>query len=105
MANGDDRRADNRGRAGWADGAARALATLALILAIVALIWAWRADLRAGDALNEARNGAGDQQGIERLDPTQNGETIPDFEAPDFNLNGNDGDEGGNGAGNDNQQQ
>jgi hypothetical protein len=90
----DDRRVDDRRGVNWSDGVARTLATLALILAIVALVWAMRADLRAGDALNEARNGAGTQQGIERLDPTQNGENLPDADAPniefpDMNNNNN----------------
>lgn len=40
---------------GWADKAARTLATLALILSLIALFWAIKADNRAGDALDRAR--------------------------------------------------
>jgi hypothetical protein len=78
-----DDRVDNRGRANWSDGLARGLATLALLVALLALGWAMRADLRAGDALNEARNGGGTQEGIERIDPTSNGENIPDVNIRD----------------------
>lgn len=41
---------DDRG-----DGVAKTLATLALILSLIALFWAIKADNRAGDALERAR--------------------------------------------------
>lgn len=40
---------------GRSDNAAKTLATLALIAALIALFWAIKADNRAGDALERAR--------------------------------------------------
>ncbi|MBX6334518.1 hypothetical protein IRY61_04240 [Candidatus Saccharibacteria bacterium] len=42
-------------RNGRGDGVAKTLATLALILSLIALFWAIKADNRAGDALERAR--------------------------------------------------
>lgn len=47
--------ADDDGRSRKSDGLARALATIALILSLIALFWAMKADNRAGDALDTAR--------------------------------------------------
>lgn len=46
---------DDDGRPRKSDGLARALATIALILSLIALFWAMKADNRAGDALDTAR--------------------------------------------------
>jgi hypothetical protein len=48
--------ADSDRDRGKNDNAAKTIATIALILAIIALIWARKADNRAGDALDKANS-------------------------------------------------